>query len=122
MRVWDKQSIQDLLENSDRAVERSVLAIYERQTQDERSLGGTFERNHMGFSGSDGEWLSRIVLLLQGGGVIPGYSMERIRMHMKRYWRQLAEVANRNELEKAKEKKEYENQNRVCPGTPSPGG
>jgi len=104
-RVWNKQSIQELLERSDYAVERAVLAIYARQTQEEKGEGGTICRNSMGFSGSDGEWMSHLARDIEGGYKIPFHSLWRIRKHMKRYWRQLVEVANENEARKIQEER-----------------
>lgn len=95
VRVWNKESIQALLASSDYAVGRAVLAIYARQTRDERLIGGTVAHNSRGFSGSDGEWLSRIARDLEEGGRIR--AMDKVRTHMMRYWRQLVEVANENE-------------------------
>ena len=99
-RIWDKRAIQELLRVSDKAVERAILAIYARQTEDERREGGTKQRNGVGFSGNDGKWLSLTAVDLQHGWHIPVHSMWRIRKHVMRYWRQLAEIANENEARK----------------------
>lgn len=38
--------------------ERAILALYARQTTDERAIGETVEKNHMGFTGVDAEILT----------------------------------------------------------------
>jgi|SRR5882672_6377335 len=101
MRVWDKKSIQELLEKSDYAVERAILAIYQRQEEDEKQDGVTRKRNGVGFGAFDADYFStRAVFLLSGQPLTP-YLASRARVRgIGRYWRQLAEIANENEVRK----------------------
>jgi hypothetical protein len=48
-----KTDILTLLEQSDIAVERALLALYARQTEDEQFEGRTKEENGQGFNGVD---------------------------------------------------------------------
>lgn len=59
-KVWDKTSVLTLLDRSDKAVLRAIVAIYQRQTRAEREGRGTIERNGMGFGAYDGEYLSTV--------------------------------------------------------------
>lgn len=107
IRVWDKKSIQDLLARSDKAVERAILAIYARQTEDEKG-GGTKWKNGMGFGAFDaGYFTQRAKFILEdqkhGRNFTPYLAEQARRRGIKRYWRQLAEIANENELRKAQE-------------------
>jgi hypothetical protein len=50
-----KQELITLLATNDRAVERAVMVLFERQTADEQNLETTREKNGVGFTGVDGE-------------------------------------------------------------------
>lgn len=101
MRVWDKKAIQDLLERSDKAVERAILAIYARQTEDEKR-GGTKHQNGVGFGAFDGVVFSKMAEEIKFHGSLGGRRCDSARyLGIKKYWRQLVEIANENELRKA---------------------
>jgi hypothetical protein len=88
-----KESIQDLLAKSDAAVERAMVAIYDRQTQDEKATSDTRHTNQRGFSGahaSKGSYYARWVL---GGRHLTGSHLAKARAMSMHYWRQLLEVA-----------------------------
>lgn len=108
LKVWTKESIQELLGRSNLAVERAIVAIYKRQTQEEQVSGGTKERNGMGFGAYDSEYLTRVA---QGilGGTGPGkwYIEKFLRPKVLKYWRQLAEIANQNEIEKSQTRDQF---------------
>lgn len=50
-----KQELIELLATNDRAVERAIIVLFERQTSDEQNLETTREKNGVGFTGVDGE-------------------------------------------------------------------
>ncbi len=47
--MWTKESIQHLLNTNDLAVERAIVAIYDKQTQDEKRDSETKHHNAVGF-------------------------------------------------------------------------
>ena len=105
LRVWDRKSIQDLLARSDYAVKRAVLAIYARQTENERREGLTQQKNGVGFSAWDAEYFTLVAEAIELGREFKHEDAERARRRgIKRYWRQLAEIANENEVRKVLEK------------------
>jgi hypothetical protein len=106
-RVWDKKSIQELLEVSDYAVERAILAIYSRQTEGEKRGKSAEVYNSEGFGKYDVGFYSNCANTLLNRGLSPK-QLAIARPGMKKYWRQLVEIANENELRKVKE-----NQNAV---------
>ena len=77
-----------------RVLYRALLAIYERQTQDEQDLGDTRERNGVGFTGWDGELLSSYAEQLLGGINLSRSQFDVLQRRMVKYGKQLAEVAN----------------------------
>jgi hypothetical protein len=57
-KTWDRDAIIALLLTSDYAVERAILKLYERQTESEKQVGVTTQKNGIGFSGFDGDIFS----------------------------------------------------------------
>lgn len=98
---WTRPAMLDLLERSDVAVERSLLVLYARQTQDERNAQQTVEHNGMGFGAFDAELLSSFAEQIsrnrygrQEGQKLTQRQMEIARKKVVRYVGQLVEVAN----------------------------
>lgn len=107
LKVWTKESIQELLGRSNLAVERAIVAIYKRQTQEEQVSGGTKERNGMGFGLYDVHFYSTCAQrIIRGIKLTPG-QLTIARPGMSRYWRQLAEIANQNEIEKSQTRDQF---------------
>lgn len=92
--MWNKGSIQALLDRSDAAVMRGLVVIYDRQTADEQSSDTTKEANGVGFGAFDAEFCSSLARQVQQRGTLSPKQMAMGRNKIKRYWRQLAEVAN----------------------------
>jgi CRISPR/Cas system-associated endonuclease Cas3-HD len=91
-----KDTIQELLATSDRAVERGLLRIYERQTADEQASDTTHHHNARGFTGLDADFLSRAAKGCLRYGHLTDRQMPYVRSKMMKYWAQLAEVAAAN--------------------------
>lgn len=100
-KVWDKESIQDLLRRSDVAVKRAILALYALQTEDEKINKDAKVRNGVGFTKHDAPFLSDIArkLPLYNMSMTPR-QMARARPMVMKYWRQLAAIANEKEARK----------------------
>lgn len=94
--MWNKAKVEALLTKSNFAVERAILAIYERQTQDEKVTSDTRHRNARGFSAahvSKGSYYARWIL---GGRHLTGRHLENARKIAMHYTQQLVDVANAN--------------------------
>jgi len=63
-KVWDKQAVIELLERNNVAVVRAILALYERQTEDEKAAKETKQHNGRGFNSIDANFLSDIAVKL----------------------------------------------------------
>ena len=73
--TWTKDRIAHLLRTNDRAVERALVAIYDRQTQDEKATDHTRHDNQVGFRSnhaSTGSFYARWVL---GGRRLTGFHL-----------------------------------------------
>jgi hypothetical protein len=100
MATWTKDKIQNLLDNNDRAVERAIVAIYDRQTRDEKATSDTKHDNTVGFTAahaSKGSYYARWVL---SGRKLTGHHLGNARRIAKHYHRQLCEIANAKETQK----------------------
>ena len=71
-----------------------LLAIYDRQTEDEKATEATKHHNKIGFNGPDAEILSSIAKFFKGRGYMSRKQEDLVRKKMKKYGRQLAEIAN----------------------------
>ena len=97
---WNKASIQALLDENDRAVLRAVLVIFERQTAVEQASHSTQLHNNRGFTAVDAEFGSSLAVQIQRSGSLSPKQMLYARKMMKKYHRQLAEVANAKQQER----------------------
>jgi hypothetical protein len=57
-KTWTKEEIQSNLIDNDIWVYRGVVALYERQTDEEKEIGDTKVRNNAGFNGRDAQIMS----------------------------------------------------------------
>ena len=57
-KTWTPEEIKALLGESDKAVARAILAIYNRQTEDEKIVKETSAANGVGYSGVDANFMS----------------------------------------------------------------
>lgn len=101
--MWTKERIQHLLNTNDLAVERAIVAIYDRQTQDEKADSRTKHDNSRGFRSNHavtGSYYARIILKgwKQPNGKqqvhLNPVKLEKARAIAMQYHRQLCEVAN----------------------------
>lgn len=92
--MWNKDNIQRLLAENDRAVARAVTAIYARQTEDEKRSEATLKENGVGFNQADARRGAYYAGYISTAGRLTGRHLEIARKMMMKYWRQLAEIAN----------------------------
>lgn len=92
--IWNKERIAKLLNENDKAVERAVIAIYDRQTHDEKATEATRHNNGRGFRAnhvSKGSYYARWCL---DGWHLTGHHLANARGLALHYTQQLADVAN----------------------------
>ncbi len=88
-----KEQIKTLLLTNNAAVERAMVALYNRQTADERSSSTTQHLNGRGFNAFDAERGSYWARWVQSGRHLTGRHLEGARKMALKYAGQLAEVA-----------------------------
>lgn len=96
---WTEQDIIELLnQEGDKgaaAVTRAVIAIYQRQTADEKLVGDTRVHNNIGFNGADAKYLSFCATYaIRTKKNLNGKHLDKARTKIVKYRKQLLEIAN----------------------------
>lgn len=98
--AWTRESIEALLASNPLAVYRAVLAIYARQTAEEKAKSHTLEANGVGFGGADAVFFSKVAKRLLAGEAIPADEFPEIHRRIRRYSKQLLGIALAASVEK----------------------
>lgn len=93
MKKNDPDYIKWLLDMNDRAVERAMIVLYERQDADEQSAESTLKQNGRGFSSWDARKGTYYARWVMSGRNLTGHHLTKARIMAKKYVKQLAEVA-----------------------------
>ena len=88
-KVWNKESLKDLLDKNDLAGERAILRIYSFQTDEEKYTGATKTVNGKGFNKLDVEILSSFAMQLKNGRHLTEKQLYTARPKIKKYAGQL---------------------------------
>ena len=93
-KTWTRTEIEALINTNDRAVERAMVAIWERQTRDEQATETTRHHNGIGFSG----WTARSGTYYAGwimsGRRLTGKHLDKARRIALHHAGQLTDFAN----------------------------
>lgn len=92
--TWTRDKIASLLASNDRAVERAIVAIYDRQTRDEKATSHTKHSNTIGFRACDASRGSYYARWILGGRKLTGHHLAKGRSLIMHYTRQLLEIAS----------------------------
>ena len=95
--AWTPEAIKLLLERNPQAVERAVVAIYQRQTDDERERDETRHDNGVGFNAFHAHLGSYYARWILSGRRLSGHHLDKARRMMRRYVGQLTEIALQRE-------------------------
>ena len=95
--MWTKETIQALINSNDRAVERALVAIYNRQTEDEKQSTQTRHLNHRGFRHNHAVRGSYYARWVNSGRRLTGRHLELGRAIALVYHRQLLDIAIHSE-------------------------
>lgn len=125
---WTKERIKNLLDTNDLAVERAVVAIYDRQTQDEKRDSDTKHDNERGFRSNHASTMSFYARIILKGWKQSGKNrtylnsvkLAKARAWMMQYHRQLCEVANAREARINAEEDEREHRKNSFAGADEP--
>jgi hypothetical protein len=100
MKEWEnftqkewKEYINKLLKENDKALYRSILIIYELQTDTEKILKQTKHQNNIGFGGNDAKFFSELAQKLRKKIHLTETEKAISRNRMAKYWKQLMMVS-----------------------------
>ena len=93
-KIWTIEEIKALLAESDKAVARAILAIYNRQTEDEQTIKETTDHNGIGYNGVDANFMSSLAQFYQSKGFLSAGQLKYGRKKIMKYAGQLTEIAN----------------------------
>lgn len=88
-----KEVIQLVIDTSDKAVVKAIMAIYKGQTGSEKVAGQTHEYNGIGFSSFDAKILSSFAQFYNRYGYLTPKQISYGRKKVKKYWRQLHNIS-----------------------------
>lgn len=97
MKLYSTEEIKKLLETSDKAVSRAIVALYARQTESERNAEATVEKNGIGYNGFDAKFFSSLAQQIQSGRTLSQKQIAFARKGIMKYSKQLASIANERE-------------------------
>jgi len=94
-KIWTVEEIKDKVLTNDKWLERAILAIYNKQTEDEKQTEDTRYDNKVGFSGAHATIMSSFAKqLLKGYKLSPKQKAIALKV-MPKYSKQLAKIANK---------------------------
>jgi hypothetical protein len=97
---WTTARILQLLYTQDKAVERALLSLYQRQEPDEQAARETLKKNDVGFNAADARTLSNYAKIVSLGGTLPPEQMKEARQRVLKYAGQLLSIALAKQTEK----------------------
>jgi|WetSurMetagenome_2_1015567.scaffolds.fasta_scaffold409829_2 hypothetical protein len=90
--VWTLEKIKELIEKNDKMVARSIVQIYQLQTEHEKSLKSTNEHNGIGFNSVDSFILTSFAEFYIDRGYLSPRQLEIGRKKIKKYAKQLLKI------------------------------
>jgi hypothetical protein len=88
---WTTDAVKALLDTNPLAVERAMVVLFARQTEDERVTSLTRHDNSRGFSAAHASKGSYYARWVSSGRHLTGHHLDRARSMAKHYTRQLLE-------------------------------
>lgn len=95
VKVWTKEEIKEKLSTDDRWLLRGLLALYKKQTNEEKAYRVTKEHNNVGFNAADADFLSGMARILVEGKTLTNNQIAAVRKSMLKYSGQLTRIANK---------------------------
>lgn len=101
--------LKDLLKTNDQALLKSIVLVYDNQTDEEKNKGESIEDNCIGFSKIDAKEMGDIAKKIKAGKALTKGELAKSRNKMQKYWKQLMIISKKQaEAKKLQEQKELE--------------
>ena len=91
---WTKETLWAVLEVNDDQLARALVALYNRQTEDEKETKETTAQNNLGFNAIDSAFMTSIAQAYIRFGRLSERQIFTVRKSIKKYCRQLVDIAN----------------------------
>jgi len=101
VKVWNKGHVIQLLLTNNEAVEKAMVALYNRQTADEQSTQETRHSNGVGFSGAHAHLGSYYAKWVLSGRNLTGRHLEKARAMSLKYTDQLLDEIQKRQAQNA---------------------
>lgn len=92
--MWNEETIKEQIKKNQAWLERAILALFEKQTSDEKITEDTHHHNKQGFNKPDAHLLSYYAKWIQSGKHLDGAHLEKARNKVLKYSGQLTKIAN----------------------------
>jgi len=93
-KLWTREEIETMIQNQDAAVERAMVAIWERQTADEQETQGTRHHNGRGFAAWSARSGTYYANWVRSGRHLTGKHLAKARKIALHHAGQLTDFAN----------------------------
>ena len=93
-KTWTRTEIEEMINGNDRAVERAMVAIWERQTADEQETQGTRHHNGRGFAAWSARSGTYFAEWVRSGRRLSGKHLVKARKIALHHAGQLTDFAN----------------------------
>jgi hypothetical protein len=93
-KIWSREEIETMIQNQDAAVERAMVAIWERQTADEQETQGTRHHNGRGFAAWSARSGTYYANWVRSGRRLTGKHLAKARKIALHHAGQLTDFAN----------------------------
>ncbi len=93
-KVWTEDEIRNLLLTNDIMLMRSLMKLYDLQTQDEQEQGRTKHLNGVGFNGADSRFMSSVAQFLIRRNFLTNKQIACVRRRIMKYTGQITRIAN----------------------------
>lgn len=103
---WNAENVWLILRTNDDQLGRALVALYARQTEDEQEAKVTGHSNGLGFNSVDAPFLSSVAESFNKYGRLTEKQADAVRKCIKKYLRQLVDIANQKVGEKNAEQVE----------------
>ena len=101
--------LKDLLKTNDQALLKSIVLVYDNQTDEEKNKGESIEDNCIGFSKIDAKEMGDIAKKIKADKALTKGELAKSRNKMQKYWKQLMIISKKQaEAKKLQEQKELE--------------
>lgn len=98
--MWTRESLWQVLETNNDQLGRAIVALYNRQTEQEQDSTQTVEANGIGFNAVDAPFLTSIARGYKQYGRLTDKQAAATRKAIKKYIGQLVTIANEREAYK----------------------